>query len=111
MRTAVVIFIALVLVEAWNPFKRKTTPNPAMFCKDNDESYCKTQVPNGLCKKGDKADIKDRCAKSCNQCCFDMYPDECKQMEKQGFCSFALDRYTVDEVKVLCGVTCKLCDS
>ncbi|RCN30159.1 hypothetical protein ANCCAN_24073 [Ancylostoma caninum] len=88
----------------FNLFKKRTTPNPAVYCKDKDENYCKG-VKNGTCVPGDK----DRCAKSCNACCFDMYPQECKKMEKEGFCSFALDRYTEAEIKVLCGVTCGLC--
>ncbi|KAL6727419.1 hypothetical protein Aduo_009298 [Ancylostoma duodenale] len=109
MRTAIGLLLVVVLVNAkfLDFFKKRTTPNPAVYCKDKDENNCKNVVKNGSCKPEDK----DRCAKSCNQCCFDMYPDECKKMEQQGFCSFALAHYTVAEIKVLCGVTCKLCDS
>ncbi|KAL6727418.1 hypothetical protein Aduo_009297 [Ancylostoma duodenale] len=115
MRAAFGILIALVFVNAvnsWRLFKRRTTPNPAMYCKDKDETFCNVEVPKGFCSSANhtKAEIKDRCKKSCDLCCFDLYPEQCKYYDKLGFCSFALDRYPVAEIKVLCGVTCKLCD-
>ncbi|KAL6742834.1 hypothetical protein Aduo_015941 [Ancylostoma duodenale] len=86
MRRATGLLIVVVLVNAVNFsnfFNKKTTPNPAVYCKDKDEKYCKDVAKSGLSRSG-KPEVKDLCAKSCNECCFDMYQEECKKCKRKG---------------------------
>ncbi|EYC36922.1 hypothetical protein Y032_0843g2642 [Ancylostoma ceylanicum] len=112
MRTAFGILIALAFVNAsWNLFKKtSTTPNPAEYCKDKNETYCAIKVPKGFCESAfhTKDEIKERCAKSCNLCCGDKDPEKCKELKAKGFCESAF--HTKTEVKERCGITCGLCD-
>ncbi|RCN39384.1 shTK domain protein [Ancylostoma caninum] len=112
MRTVIGIFIALAFVNAWDFFgKKTTTPNPAEYCKDKNETYCNIKVPKGFCESAfhTKEEIKDRCAKSCKLCCGDMYPEKCKELKKKGFCESAF--HTKVEIKERCGDTCGLCNT
>ncbi|PIO63769.1 hypothetical protein TELCIR_14623 [Teladorsagia circumcincta] len=92
----------------------------------NDESVRKTaldfdvpgkrprlcgKVPKGFCESAfhTKQQIKDKCMKSCELCCGDRDPEECKQKKEtvEGFCKSSL--MSEKELKATCGATCGLC--
>ncbi|KAK6022483.1 hypothetical protein OSTOST_11817 [Ostertagia ostertagi] len=69
------------------------------------------KVPKGFCTSSfhTKQQIKEKCMKSCEMCCGDRDPDECKKKKEtvEDFCNSSF--MSKKELKAMCGATCGLC--
>ncbi|VDP52991.1 unnamed protein product [Heligmosomoides polygyrus] len=108
MRTLLAILALLVTVSAFNLFGKDK--KPVDYCQDKDPEYCAKKVPTGFCESSfhTKAEIKEKCMKSCKLCCGDKDPEKCKELVKQeDYCTSSFK--TRAEIKEECGESCGLC--